>query len=121
MLSMMPASPTSDGHNPFRPQTPHMSKSFSRLESPRSSPLSRSRASTLQNGATPEDLTSGMTVSPLSETINTGLQQDDIFEKNNLVSGDRGSVQDVDEPDSPREVPEGFDELPIELISLVDR
>ena len=121
MLSMMPASPTSDGHSPFRSQTPHMSKSFSRLDSPRSSPLSRSRASTLQNGATPELLTSEMTASPLSDNVNRGLQQDDIFEKNNLVSGDQGSIQDVNELESPHDVPEGFDELPIELISLIDR
>ncbi|KAK3171869.1 hypothetical protein OEA41_003953 [Lepraria neglecta] len=98
-----------------------MSKSFSRLDSPRSSPLSRSRASTLQNGATPELLTSEMTASPLSDNMNRGLQQDDIFEKNNLVSGDRGSIQDVNELESPHDVLEGFDELPIELISLIDR
>lgn len=49
------------------------------------------------------------------------LSQDDIFEKENLVNGAHGKVQDVNELDSPQEVPEGFDELPIELISLIDR
>ena len=62
-----------------------------------------------------------MTAPPLGENMNRGLQQDDIFEKNNLVSGDRGSIQDVNELESPHDVPEGFDELPIELISLIDR
>lgn len=59
------------------------------------------------------------TASALDE--NRRLQQDDIFEKDNLVSSGQGAVQDVSELDSPQEIPEDFDELPIELISLIDR
>ena len=45
----------------------------------------------------------------------------DIFEKSSLISGEEGIVKDVNEIDSPTDIPEGFDELPIELISLTDR
>ena len=49
------------------------------------------------------------------------LQDGDIFEKSTLVSGAEGSIKDVSETDSPQDIPEGFDDLPIELTSLVDR
>lgn len=116
-LLTMPTSTTIEGRSPMRPHTPHKSHSFTPLESPRSSPLSRSRASTLQNGIIAETMPS--TASALDE--NRRLQQDDIFEKDNLVSSGQGAVQDVSELDSPQEIPEDFDELPIELISLIDR
>ena len=58
---------------------------------------------------------------PLEGNSRGGLQENDIFEKDNLVSGAQGSVQDVNELDSPQGIPDGFDELPIELISLIDR
>ena len=61
----------------------------------------------------------GLTASPLDE--NRKLDHDDIFEKDNLVSSPQGKVQDLNELDSPQDVPEGFDELPIEILSLVDR
>ena len=102
-----------------RPTTPQKSKSFTRLESPRSSPLARSRASTLQNGTIPENGISEMTASPLEQSSKP--DQEDIFEKNSLINGEEGSVKDVAEMDSPNDLPEGFDELPIELISLIDR
>lgn len=60
-----------------------------------------------------------MIASPLDEEKEP--QQDDIFEKDNLVSGTQGIVQGFSEIDSPSDFPEGFDELPIELISLIDR
>ncbi len=111
---------TSVMESPPRPQANHASKSFSRLDSPRSSPqsspLSRSRASTLQNGVPPRTIISEMMTSPLEEKGD--LQQDDIFEKDNLVSESQGTIQDVSEMDFRDE---GFDELPIELISLIDR
>ena len=115
----MPASVAVEGHSPGRPQTPQKSHSFTRLDSPRSSPLSRSRASTLQNGTIPETTHSRLTASPLSE--NRTFDQEDIFERDNLVSSPKGKVQDVSELDSPIDVPEGFDDLPIEIISLIDR
>ena len=115
----MPATMVTEGHSPRRPQTPQKSYSFTRLESPRSSPLSRSRASTLQNSTTNRPVHSELTASPVDE--NRRLDQDDIFENDHLVSSAQGRVQDVTELDSPQDLPEGFDELPIELISLIDR
>ena len=102
-----------------RPQTPHMSHSSSRLVSSTSSPLARSRASTLQTFSVSDNLGSEMTTSSLDE--NSGGKQEDIFEKSSLISGTEGTVRDVNEIRSPRDIPEGFDELPIELISLIDR
>ena len=61
----------------------------------------------------------GLTASPLDE--NRKPSQDDIFESDNLVSSPQGKVQDLNELESPQDVPEGFDELPIEILSLVDR
>ena len=62
---------------------------------------------------------SDFTASPVDE--NRRIDQDDIFENDHLVSSAQGRVQDVTELDSPQDVPEGFDELPIELVSLIDR
>ncbi|KAK0508849.1 hypothetical protein JMJ35_009125 [Cladonia borealis] len=98
-----------------------MSKSFTRLDSPHASPISRSRASTLQNGTLPGSLNTETIALPLEGNAKRGLQENDIFEKDNLISGTQGSVQDVNELDSTQGIPDGFDELPIELISLIDR
>ena len=57
--------------------------------------------------------------SPLDEP--DGVANNDIFEKSSLISGSQGFPKDVTEVESPNDVPEGFDELPVELISLVDR
>lgn len=84
-----------------RAHTPHKSNSFTRLDSPRSSPLARSRASTLQNG--PIAMHSELTASPLEENSRT-FDQGDIFEQNSLVSGPKGIVHDVNELDSPQDV-----------------
>lgn len=102
-----------------RPQIPHMSKSFSRLASSPSSPLARSRASTLQTVSVAGNLGSEMTTPPLDE--NSRGKQEDIFEKSSLISSAEGTVRHVSEIEPLQEVPEGFDELPIELISLIDR
>ena len=99
------------------PQIPHPSTSFSRLVSSPSSPNARSRASTLKTLSVAGDPASEMTISWLNERG----KQEDIFEKSSLVSGAEGTVQDVHEMESPQDVPEGFDELPIELVSLIDR
>lgn len=57
---------------------------------------------------------------PFNET--SPQQKGDVFEKATSKSGRNGSFRDAD-PLSPQdqEVPEGFDELPIELVSLIDR
>ena len=108
------------GHNgSSRPQTPHMSNSFSRLIPSPASPHARSRASTLQTGSISGKLGPEMTTSWSNE--NSKERQEDIFEKSSLVSGAEGSFRDVSEIESPQDVPEGFDELPIELVSLIDR
>ena len=106
------------GHNgSSRPQTPHVSSSFSRLISSPASHHARSRASTLQTSSIAGKLGPEMTTSLSNE--NSKEKQEDIFEKSSLVSGAEGTFRDVME--SPQDVPEGFDELPIELISLIDR
>ena len=98
-----------------------MSKLFTRLDSPHASPVSRSRASTLQNSTSPGSLDTETIALPVEGNAEKELQENDIFEKDNLVSGAQGSIQDVNELDSPQGIPDGFDELPIELISLIDR
>lgn len=102
-----------------RPSTPQNSKSFTRLEPARLSPLVRSRASTLQNEIISENLPPEMMASPYGE--DRKHPSSDIFEKSSLISGEEGSIKDVNELDSPHDVPEDFDDLPIELISLIDR
>ena len=103
-----------------RPQTLHISKSFSRLEPSHPSPLARSRANTLQDGSTLA------TTAPDAEgqlySEDSPLQKADVFEKAISGNGRDGSARDADllSPQD-QEVPEGFDELPIELLSLIDR
>jgi len=60
-----------------------------------------------------------LTASPIDE--NRRLDQEDIFEKDTLVGGARGPVREIGELDSPQDISADFDELPIELISLIDR
>ncbi|KAF2473032.1 uncharacterized protein BDR25DRAFT_302064 [Lindgomyces ingoldianus] len=92
------------------PKNLHTSKSFTRLESPQShTPLSRSRASTLQGPPVPDILDPlQVTLSPDSEDPKDG----DIF----------ASRDDQDPEDPPvRTVPDTFEELPIEIRSLTER
>lgn len=114
----MSYTPVTGANGPSRPQTPHMPNSFSRFVSSPSSPLARSRASTLQPASVADNLRSEMTTS-LDESSRG--KQEDIFEKSGLISGAEGTVRDVSEIDFPQDTPEGFDELPIELISMIDR
>ena len=81
----------------MRPHVSHNSKSFSRIEPAQTSPL-RSRANTLSHGVVPV--------------------QEDIFEKK---GPSRSNTANNHQPLSPQELPEGFDDLPIELVSLIDR
>ena len=118
-LASMSNAPVTRANDISRPQTPHMSSSFSRLVSSPSSPLARSRASTLQTFSVAGNLGSEMTTSSLDE--NHRGEQEDIFEKSSLISGAEGIVRDVSEIGSPQDIPEGFDDLPIELISMIDR
>lgn len=114
----MPNAPVIRANGSSRPQTPHMSSSFSRLVSAPSSPLARSRASTLQTFSVAGNLGSEMTTSSSDDNVG---EQEDIFGKSSLISGGEGIVRDVSEIESPQDIPDGFDELPIELISMIDR
>ena len=101
-------------HGFERPETLQNSKSFSRIEPKISSPL-RSRASTLSHTIQSEmpnsHLTNGMA------EVNSKLEED-IFEKSHSpLDSNVNNVQ----PLSPQELPQDFDELPIELLSLIDR
>ena len=111
---------TGDRGSGPRPQALQISKSFSRLEPSRSSPLNRSRATTLQNGSIPEATSSD--AEGQSYNGSNPQQKADLFEQATSNSGKHGSARDTD-PLSPQdqEVPEGFDDLPIELVSLIDR
>lgn len=60
-----------------------------------------------------------LTASPLDE--NKRLDKDDIFEQDTLVNVAKGTVRDLGELDSPQDIPADFGELPIELVSLIDR
>src|SRR5579859_6908696 len=87
-----------------RPRALHVSKSFSRLD-PLKGPLSRNRATTIQNILVPA-------------TKELQIDNGDIFERNS--SEDSGD----DERHMSRrssKLPDDFDELPIELMSLTDR
>ena len=103
------------------PRSPQKSKSksFTSLEPLQSSPHNRSRSSTLQNGDIREDDPS-KPAAPMLEN-RSKQDQEDIFEKSSLISGDGGSLKDIEQMDSPIDIPQGFDDLPIELISLIDR
>ena len=102
---------------PASPQ--HSKMSFVRLESPRSTPLARSRASTLQNGNTRKEVEPEVTAAFQHESQRP--QNGDVFENGTLISEQKGSARDIEQIESPSDTPVGFDELPIELISLVDR
>lgn len=94
-----------------RPRNLHTSKSFTRLESTQAkSPLSRSRASTLQGPPVPDIL------DPLKETLSPenedGRVGADVF-----ASKEDDEGETVQEPRSP----DSFEELPIEIRSLTER
>ena len=101
------------------PRAPQKSKSFTRLEPLQSNNLNRNRSSTVPNGETQEN---GVLKKPASSIVQSQTQEEeDIFERNSLISGEEGSVKEIEQMDSPNDIPEGFDDLPIELISLIDR
>ncbi|MCJ1350880.1 MAG: hypothetical protein MMC33_000861 [Icmadophila ericetorum] len=97
-----------------RPQPLHTSKSFSRFEPNRPTTPTRSRAVTVQ-GAIPEALSPEKAdYSP--EVDRTPVQPDDIFDKESSDDQSKSAANGL-----PERLPEGFDDLPIELISLTDR
>lgn len=95
-------------------QASHNSKSFSRIEPKTSSPL-RSRASTLSY-AVPHKPANADSTDMMAE-VNTKLEED-IFDKTEVETH---NITNNAQTLSPVDVPEGFDDLPIELVSLIDR
>lgn len=90
------------------------SQSFSRLESTRPALLGRSRARTLQNGSIPENM--APEANPSSQSQNENAQPGDVFEK---VSDNNTLARDVGCSESP--VPDSFDELPQDVVSVTER
>ncbi|KAI9820287.1 MAG: hypothetical protein M1827_005909 [Pycnora praestabilis] len=102
-----------------RPRTLHISKSFSRLEPADHSPLIRSRASTIQSGIIPEFPSPQK--APLSPDSERKAIEGDVFAR-------KDSDQEDESPSRPSQVggvnqgmPNDFNEMPIELLSLTDR
>lgn len=91
-----------------RPKNLHPARSFTRLDSAPKSPLSRSRASTLQGPHVPDML------DPLKANM--------VLEEDETVDGDVFVKQDEDEEaPSSEATPDTFEELPIEIRSLTER
>ncbi|KAL8823995.1 MAG: hypothetical protein Q9191_005383 [Dirinaria sp. TL-2023a] len=107
------ASPSTRSLGP--PSSTHNPKSFSRIEPKRASPL-RSRSSTLSHGDGPSADVAGP-VDIMTE-VSSRLESEDVFDKGSPVAQGAG---DYGQPLSPQQLPQGFDDLPIELISLIDR
>lgn len=92
-----------------RPKNLHPSRSFTRIDSAPKSPLSRSRASTLQGLQRPDML------DPLKANI--------VPEEDENVDGDvfvKREEEDIVGSPEPK-TPDTFEELPIEIRSLTER
>ena len=104
-----------------RPRGLYSSKSFSRFEPRQQEPRSRNRASTLQNGTINE------TLSPEKQNFSHGHNEDipsqgDVFEKRNSDESPRKPrTTSLQSRVTMEGLPDDFDELPIELMSLTDR
>ncbi|KAI9871510.1 MAG: hypothetical protein M1830_002804, partial [Pleopsidium flavum] len=113
------ASNTRSHYDSQRPRTLHVSKSFSRLEPSTSSPLRHSQADVLHSADISEILTpENITFSPKSERAAVG---GDIFEKPDSDDEAKHGKGRAVISGSTTSLSEGFDNLPIELISLTDR
>ncbi|KAI4132100.1 MAG: hypothetical protein LQ347_002696 [Umbilicaria vellea] len=101
------------------PHTLQVTKSFSRLEPAVTSPVSRSRASTIQGGT----ISRGLAPESMDmESNQYGVSfQKGILEERDSEGLFEASKADTAAEDPPKDVPKGFDELPIELNSLTDR
>ncbi|KAA6412460.1 MAG: hypothetical protein FRX48_03451 [Lasallia pustulata] len=102
-----------------RPQPLQVTKSFSRLEPAVRSPVSRSRASTVHAGT----ISRGLAPESMDLDLNQygGSFEDGVVDEKGSHGVFEASKVDTATDDLPKDVPEGFDELPIELISLTDR
>ena len=93
-------------------------QSFSRLDT-QIIPSSRSRTSSLQKRVAPLEIAPQLTESPLKD--GKSMQNGDIFEESSMVDEGEGSVKNAEDIISPHTGPDGSEELPIELLSLIDR
>ncbi|KAK4993163.1 hypothetical protein LTR50_000649 [Elasticomyces elasticus] len=110
MSSSHPPSPTGSP----KPRTLHVSKSFTRLESPQSSPLQRSRASTLQTGM--------ISTIPEARDIDLPPEKDGRPNKGDIFDSEEHEVGSDQAGDETKvKTPETFDQLPIEIRSLTER
>ncbi|KAJ9302183.1 hypothetical protein DTO271G3_1049 [Paecilomyces variotii] len=82
-------------------------------------PFARTRSKTMQNITVPESVSSDALPLPLSPQDDDTEGQLDVFEKRGSSDSDNGNLAEDGEP--LLEAEEGFDELPIELMSLTDR
>lgn len=113
------STPTAFSHPGLsRPATLHGSKSFSRMEAAHSASSARARASTLQIGSTLDSSKSREMHIQRVEDLNG--QNGDIFDKDSSIALD-ASNDSPTAKEMPRDAPVGFDDLPIELLSLTDR
>lgn len=103
---------------PDRPKGPRAVKSFTRMESPSPGLFPRNRSKTVQ------DISLNVAASspgPLSSPQEDSEKATDVFER----PEDLGHENDNEELEPtllrPENLPERFDELPIELMSLTDR
>lgn len=102
-----------------RRDRPSATRSFSRMDTPE--PVSRSRSNTVQDvtaGGVPASNAASFLSNP--DDVEEG---GDVFEKSAAMdSCDENGNEEVESPImGPENLPERFDELPIELISLTDR
>lgn len=88
------------------------------MESSPTSLSARTRAKTLQDGPKPAATTPKNVIST-SDDVST-LQHGDIFEKESAGAPDGSSTVGAVAEDV-QELPSGFHDLPIELLSLTDR
>ncbi|KAF1982307.1 hypothetical protein K402DRAFT_397747 [Aulographum hederae CBS 113979] len=104
-------------HGSRRPNTLHVSKSFSRLEPSHQNPLNRARASTLQGPPIPEILyPENVTESPVDEDP---TEKGDIFETRD--EEDAGTEPATGNDTPVMKLPGTFEDLPIEIRSLTER
>ncbi|GAD93802.1 VPS9 domain protein [Paecilomyces variotii No. 5] len=106
---------------PKRPSGLHPARSFTRMESSTTAnPFARTRSKTMQNMTAPESVDSDALPLPLSPEDDSGEGEPDVFEKRGSSDSENGNNAEDGDP-LVESTEAGFDELPIELMSLTDR
>jgi hypothetical protein len=106
-----------------RPDGLHSTRSFTRMESPSTSPFARARAKTIQTATTLTAADTEALPLPLSPNRDDLGLGPDVFEKRNSADSELVdiSAQDEQDPGHSLSAEDGSEELPIELVSLTDR